>query len=698
MNAIEILNEWLRYSKYDPEQKKFNLMSNDYYFHRCNENIGAISEYDPTGTLAVLYTKEVFMRSIRDKSVRLFDVLSNPSLWAEEKRMWDIFNSPDIKAVEYGLLDNVGAIVEQVVETKMIGERDKDAEKAALFESITSVVEQLSKCNVDLFLRGGNIKPVTRFSTHIHVFELLSECLLAIEAAQDGIYLCYINNGGSADGYFGFYIKSNGNILSINERVNEAYPGQHKRSRNGRWTEDKKFELFPYNYIFSFSDYDYKGYATKHMIEEDKLAFCNLEPGAYMPLILAMIMLNTKYSGANTAEMPIKYVDSLLRVNIERPLETTKALIIPEQSAVAAVNRNLEINMSADGIKNADYAKNYDHSLTKGVAHYTEVGHFPDKENIFVTLYGDGFEVDAYSLLEANTHLKRLNDPTQTEELPDAEFVGSERRMGMIAYQRARAQLAGYIRDRMFEEYKSFGGVEAIGKWWKDILKEKQEEIIALCVAKYNAIQNGTDKNLHKLPGDDSTASPFKRIDDLNQPLNDEKKMDYLSFQENCNGTVRSYYTTYRTPLNPVYDYDKYGRPGFKAACIKTGALSSIFFTFDITNWREIEEIVGAENMPKILKGYCEGHRGAGNSLLNAADPVWTIGTPFEKGEHDANKRYWTKSQWKDHYFHAHDPDWHKKEPPKDALEKPSTFDFDFAIGFSKRGWAQILKEHENKK
>lgn len=677
MNAIEILNEWLKYSKFDPEQKKFNLMSNDYRFHRCNENIGAISEYDPSGTLAVLYAKEVFIASIKDKNVKLFDVLSKPEQWAAEQRMWTTFTSSAVTAVENSLINNVSKLVEQVVSTKMIGERDPEAEKAALFESITSVVEQLSKCNVDLFLRGGNIKPITRFSTHIHVFESLAECLFALEEVSDGMYLCYVNNRGSADGYFGFYIKSNGNILSVNERVNEAYPGQHKRSRNARWTEDKKFELFPYNYIFNFSDYDYKGYATKHIIDNEMLAFFNLEPGAYMPLILAMVMLNTKYAGVDASAMALKYVDSLLPVNIEHPVIETKALIVPTGSAVAAVNRSLNISMTEEGIKSAEYAKKYDRKLAEDEAHYSELGHFPETENIFVKLYGDGFTLDAESLLEANTHIKRLvASGGQSDELPDAEFVGTERRLGMIAYQRARGQLAEHIRNKMYEEYIAFGGAEAVRMWWQNILEKKKDDIIALCLKKYEAVQSGESENRAKIPYVDSEGWP----------------MEYLDYVEGCKGTVYSGYARFPTPLNPVYDFDKYGRPGFKAACIINGALSSIFFTFRITNWREIEEIVGEENVPKILKGWTEDRRGYGNHLLDTTDPVWDIGTPFERDESHKNQRYWTKSQWHDHYFRSHDPEWPYKKAPENAPDKVSQCDFNFAIGFSKRGFAQLLK------
>lgn len=673
MTAIEIINAWLSYTKYDPDKTTFNLMSNDYKLHRCNENIGKLSDYDPTGTLSVLYAKKIFLDVVKDGRVKLYELLTNPDYIAEERQMWDIFHSPDVNAVENELLENVNKLVEQIAEKKMIGERNAEAERESLFDSVAAVCEELAKCNEDLFVRGGEIKPVTRFSTHIHVFEYLAECLLALEESPDGMYLCYINNGGSADGYFGFYIKSNGNILSINERVNEAYPGAHKRSRNGRWTEDKKFGLFPYSYIFSFSEYDYKGYAAKHMIEEDKLAFFNLSPGAYMPLILAMIMLNSKYGNMDVSAMQLKYVDSLLPINVNNPLPETQALIVPTGSALARVNASLNIEMTSEGVKMAEYAKKYDYSQTKGTGvHYSEVGCFPSGENIFVQLYGDDFVLDTASLLEANSHLKRLTAATGSSDvLPNYEFVGSERRMGKIAYKQAREQLAAHIRKKMYEEFTSFGGADAVQEWWKKRLKEKRDILLKFCVDKYEAEQKGEGS--------------------------DEGALSCINIVTECKGVVYDNLKSFSCPMNPSHGFDRHGRPDGKCKCLLTGNMASVFFTFTFKNWMELESVIG-EEVPKILKGWSSGgHQVSGNSILDATDAVWGIGTPFERGEQTKNRKYWTKSDWSSHYFqHSSEyPDWMTKKPPADALDKYPYVNFNFAIGFSKRGLAQFTKRNE---
>ena len=250
----EIIQKWLEYAQYDPNKKSHNLMSIQCAMHKICEKINGILEYDPNCMFATLFAKNAYMNLLREANVSMYDMLMHPEQFQKDRDMVALLHSPDVVRCEEELLSSFGLLLARVIPTKQIGERDEAGEKAALLESIEITTKQLQECKVDLFKKGGEFLPITNFSTHIHVFNRLSECLLAVESAPDGIYLCYINEGGSVDGYFGFMIKSNGNILFVNERVDEAYPGQHKNCRSARYSEGKKYELFPYNFIFNFSE------------------------------------------------------------------------------------------------------------------------------------------------------------------------------------------------------------------------------------------------------------------------------------------------------------------------------------------------------------------------------------------------------------------------------------------------------------
>lgn len=664
MTAKEILEKWLKYTKYDENQKTFNLLSANYYLHRCTEQMQKVMQFDPTGTLAVLFAKQRFLALCKEAKVSLYELFTTPEMIQEDREMWDIFTGEDVKAVESALLDSIDALVRQVVPTKMLGERNLDEERDSLLDSIESVVEELEKCHEDVFLKGtGPIQKISHFSTHIHVFDTMAACLTSMEAsAADGLYLCFIRCGNTGDCYFTFMLKSNGNLISINERINETFPGQHKGSRNGRWSESKKYNLFPYRFIMDESNFDYLGYSHTQVIDEEKLAFFKLTARAYMPLILAMVCIVTKYTGMDVSDRPLKYIDSLLKWNLELPSPACTALAIQNDSAIAGNHSKYDrCTITSETVLNGTlhdkYSwKNIEKEYLKNGAPHADFG---NKETLFVELYGDGFKLDTDQLLVTDPHLRLPGiTPGNTDKtMPNNEFIGTADGLDLIAYQQGRTQLAAYLRKRIFEEYLAFGGKEAIEKWFASAIETNKDHLIDLCAEKYVAVKTNGDSNSFRASWNNGSEK-FPYLD-----FGEEKE-----YAEHCfSGTVH--------PFNREYKKDQYGRERReKPLCPNTGALCSIEFVFRPRNWEEMQKLFG--DIPKPLVGWdANGHHRHGNSFLNVTDPVEDVGTVFEGREQDRNPLFSSK--------------WWEKEDGK--YSKPQT-SFNFAIAFSKRGWAQELK------
>jgi len=536
-------------------------------------------------------------------------------------------------------------------------------------------------------MRGGHMQPISRFSPKIHVFSSLGECLLAFEAAPDGMYICYIRSNDSADGYFGFYIKSNGNLLSVHERIDESYPGEHSHHRNHRWVEGKEFALFPYSEVISHSTTDkdgkenvkrdYKGYATQYFISEEDIDIFSLGAATYLPLLISMVLLSNKYGDYSTANLPIVYVDSLLPVNLALPAPGMKALAILSNSLVAKTHAALTLPFGEADIKKGTRLdllgkKNLNREFAEDF-----YGYQMDEENIFIHLYADDFQPDMAHLLESNRHIKQLTSAelATTEECANPEFVGTEERMATLAYLQGRQQLADHIRKRMFDEYIAFGGKPAVVKWWDTTVIENKARILEMCLQRYLKGEKYTWKNAKQ----DGIINCEMHLDCASAP----------HFSQ-CAGP------TY--PLNkyPLYPSGYENRN--KALCPITGQAASHFFLFRIDDWGDIAAIAGGkEKLPKILWGYKErGHYGYTNTILNIHDPVSLVGTPFEDEERRMNRRLWSKDDWWNYNFH------HAKNPcnatiPETAMPYSSYVKFHFAVGISKRGMARLLKEREEK-
>lgn len=688
MDACDILKTYLNFIESSENEKANGLLvsKNQYgYIQELRDSRNVINDilpYDPECCIAALYAKSVFLQWTENRCISLFNLFSNPNDLDSIKDLWQMFHSPDVEEIETTFLTRFSNLLDSICATA-IGERDLESEKKTLLNTIIAVCKELPKCNVDLFLRHDSTLPaIKNFSTRIHLFSWLSECLTTLESVQDGIYVCYIRNSNlpkkddcqnglpaTPDGYFGFYLKSNGSILSINERVNEIFPGEHKRHRNARYSENRKFLLFPYDTMFDFSDYDYKGFATAQTIDESKTDFLNLGPETYMPLIVSMLLLSYKYSNYNLNDLPIKYVDSLLPVNLANPTPGNNALVIRNDSSLIRTNSSLSLNMTTDGIIAGAYAHRLNGNPDTAGRHWTEYGNFAEGQNIFVELYGDGFQADIDRLLENNLHLKRLTRPNSKDTTPNSEFVGTEIRMEIAAYKQARSELAEYIRDQMYLEYQNAGGIECITKWYEDALRSNQEYLFELCARRFEQSLNSEDK----------VVEP---IDGIN-----------IAYHTGVDYGSESYY-----PLNESWRVVRNGSTvissGVGHQCCVSSAKANVFFSFQIKNWHDIQTVTKKfdADFPKILMGYTSNSRDlfGYNPIISATDACFWIGTPFERDEYNRNWRYWTQSKWQDYRF------WNKDlphDPPQTFPDKRSEFSFSFSIGFSKRAWNALYKK-----
>lgn len=630
MTYMDVLEKWAIYSEYDREQTSFNLLASNYTLHKVGKLIEILlSEYDNTGMLAVIYAKIQFENLLKDTKIKVWDVLSNPDTYKEEKDMYELFNTPIVTDAENEFIGRLNHIYLKITNGKLIGE--DDGQRKQLLDSIERAVESINKCNVDLFMKVGEIGNVQNVSTKLHVFNTLAECLLSIEKAQDGIYLCFISAGNSADCFFAFFLKSNGTIVSVNDRIDEAYIGQHGNSRNARWTESKVDGIFPYDYIFNYSQHDYKGYATKYEIEEDKLDLYNLGIEVFMPIVISMLLIVLKYSNKDI-ELPLHYLDSFLPEN-QMKIESHELMVIGESSLVVGHN-NVDIHFDNQKILSGDYAEEFDfHNKKNG--NYKETGYFTNDNQLMVELWGDGFVFDPTTILKTN-NITCLMDKENESYIP--EFVGTEKRIRLQVYKEARMQLAEYMKDKIYEAWVEYGKTEAIKKWYQNALLANKDTIYRMLMEYEEDIVQGTKSKLRE---------GWRRSD----------------------GSINIYITRNDDyPTGHMLSADKIigcTRDGWKWFCDVTGCVCNTWFVIAPQTWEQLEFLTGQE-VPKIVKGWnANGRSYYGNPLLDSTDAVARVGTPFEH-----SNSYSSNDRFKDAYY-----------------------DFKVAFGFSKRGWNKIKKE-----
>lgn len=640
---IDVLNKWAKYSNYNEEQKMFNLLSYELDMYNQTKRVqGIVNNYDETGLLAVENVKKLFLEMIRNGKVSVYDIITNKDSIKEEVDMYNAFFCKEILEAEKRYVGVIDALCQKITSKKLIGKNGiSDSFIEKVFSFTSSVITALEKCDYETYKTGGEVGEITKISTSIHIFPSLADCLFALGQAEDGLYLCYIDISHSADSYFGFFLKSNGNIFSVNDRIDESFRGAHRGSRNARWVEGKATDIFPYEYIFSFDDADYKGYWHSYMIDEDKLSVFNLDEDVYLPILLGMILTIGRFKGKKVDDKVV-YVDSLLPINIPLLSSDKNELMVINNNEIVEAHKALDLSFDMDKIMDGSAI---DEFQTEDISYKSHVVG-ENKGQIFVDLYGEGFQIkpDIFSTQKLLEMLKdEEGDSLSRDDLVDyvPEFVGEKTRMRALAYSEIRKQLADYINKKMFEEYNSFGGVMAVRDWFHKSIIDNMTTIEEYIAQKYYSIQDRK-----------------KQIPNGWWPTNSEAKF-IINYEQ---GRIEGFYSYYMVNKNNNWDMD--------AIDMRTGAKCSEFFIIRPVDYIGLEMLLG--ELPKIVKGWHHnGHDSAGNRLINAHDAVETVGTPFEN--------------------------WPSKREPYKSLQENTYMDFMFAIGYSKRGLKQMLKEHPRK-
>lgn len=623
MTNLEMLEKWAKYTEYDPQQTSFNLLSVNYELNKICKKMTLLTEYfDATGDMALIYAKHMYAELLKKVKFTVEDYLNDPHLLDDEKEIYDMFRSETMNNIECRFEKNINSVVEKVVGKKMI---DGESSSSGLLFNYIDRLTELTECKTELFLRGGKYVSVAdNVHPYICVFDTLAQCLLTLEQEKDGIYLCYVNYFGAAEGFFGFFVKSNGNIISVNERIDEQYVGQFGNFRNARHTETKKYKLFPYEFIFNYTDYDYKGYATKHQIDMEQLAFSQMNPEAYMPLVLSAIFLNERFTQFNFDEASKVYINSLLPQNIKPLLEKEKNtdLMVIDSSALLIFNSSVQFDFETEKILNGEYDKLFNNGTEENKGYrYDEVGYFTGQNQFLVDLWGKGFKPDLSKLLKNNT-LLLLADNREKPDSFSFDFVANERKMQLEAYRQIRVQLKEYIEERMNEAYQEFGGWEAVRKWYEDALKRNKERIERLCVQKVLSVENKESSK------ESVTFYSYSIRSDISSTIN-----YYADTKEITNMPAPTIISKRDSHKWAWYDEE-------------TGAKCSIAFAFFPRTWEEVEEYIG-EEVPDIIKGWRKRDHYAGNSILNTVDPVSMIKHPLSEKQRFRFSVAFSKRTWK---------------------------------------------------
>lgn len=348
----------------------------------------------------------------------------------------------------------LGMMTRLTAKPNLIGKSDRKD----ILSRVPAVIEKSDRLNFHPLLSSGLPLGEVEIRNKIRVFSDMGQCLIDIEQRADGLYMCCINPKDSVDGYFSFVYKSNGNIVSVDDCIKEEYIGQHRRLRvrNARYTEEKSFAVFPYDFMLVMGKPDAKGCFTEYRLRGD-FTLDELPAESLFSVCLSMLLILRKYMGKTVDGKKICY-STYLAGSGGRKLPDGKALTVRPDGAVAAHSK-IAIELTEDEI----FGFTKEHKQDGGRITYNCQ---PMAVNRLISLYYD--DKVKQNLPMQKDYSCLLNDTSFIEGLCTLEEMTENARYIM------RSKAADEIQKNIDDYFASHDfGNEAVHKWREIVIQKK---------------------------------------------------------------------------------------------------------------------------------------------------------------------------------------------------------------------------------
>ena len=574
---------------------KVNGCSKAYDSYDIEKMSDFANNFDETNELTVVYLAMIVQWQIDHTSCPMVDVLVDSKTIAKYRKCVALAGSEEVQSIRGKIIKKVAEAVNATSKQKWIG--TTEAIGKVVDDAIAALFDEFRHLRLEIYQKSGQpVGTLTTTSLSVQSSNSLAECLLRLEKSPDGIYVCFISNPGTLDGWFGFFVKSNGNLFSYNERINEAYIGQHGNMRNGRYAEGKAYGLFPYELVKFSEETDYKGYSKEISIGDELKLVSGNNYSVLIRMLLAMGVIAQKHNG-RTLEGEEVIVNSLLPNNLAQLTceeSKTTALVEWRGSPLVELTASKAVpDFEEDKVLKGVYDKDFNDM---------DGASFCGVNKDMVDAYGEGFSIDRSKVLSSDSSRRLIGDGTSEQE-----FIGSHERLRLQAYYEVRKQLANHIGKKMEDDYKAFGGADGLWDWFAARLKERMPKVLECCLKAYDALDEESKSGIVKIgKGWKQTNSPSETFSCCESPIVVRASRKVIYNKHRMSESKDGHYI-----------------------CPITGAQASVWFSFEFNNYLQVEDFLGIP-LPKFCTGWHSNGLYNGNSILRVCDPVGNLEGPLK--------------------------------------------------------------------
>ena len=359
------------------------------------------------------------------------------------------------------------ALEKFVSRPNLIGEISDD-DICARISEVASLRHISDEC---LKSSGLPVKLETGISKEVIVAPTLGELLLKTASMPDGMILGYVTPRKANEGFFSLMYKSNGNIVSVNDRPVEKYFGQFGvlSGRNDRYTEDKAFSVFPYESVLNmtFKESGVHTLVDKAEVKKENMSFDDFTVDEALRFFVGCLLISSVLAGATYEAEQIRYTTALTKDNL--PLLESKALINPGNRDITETYNTLKLEIPDESI------------ISSPKEHMDICG-----RNTSATLFREFYTPDMADLHSDYSEVL----PEIRREYPN-EMIRKKEDLEAAVLHDIRRKLRDKIQMRIDAYYHEHGdGAEGI-EAYKKIVTERKDVLLKNLTEKYNLKDTG---------------------------------------------------------------------------------------------------------------------------------------------------------------------------------------------------------------
>lgn len=285
--ALNLIERWNAFWAHDFQADDTRDAAEIAFFRYYGKQALKLVDVDPSHTLGLLYLKYAVGQMLERHCSDILGIALRICLVDEVKELCASMFSRDVEEQEREFLIQVSNEICAISGVQLLNDVPSSQEIEQLLRDINTVVELLDELNPESYRKGCPNCRNLRLNTTVQLFLTREDLIAALEDAEDGIYLVYVNNHASNENpdfsdYLGLYVKAGDNLYGRTDKSDLPKP----------ILLDRKMPTELYDFVKVYRTHNEGTAYTKQVVSRRRLSIGKLNLRVRIQLLWAAWCIN----------------------------------------------------------------------------------------------------------------------------------------------------------------------------------------------------------------------------------------------------------------------------------------------------------------------------------------------------------------------------------------------------------------------